>query len=58
MDYFDTITCEEFYAEDEARREWMDELERDFVNGELQVIADELAEARAEVEADSFYFGA
>jgi hypothetical protein len=30
MDDFDNITCEEFYAEDEQRRAWMDELELDW----------------------------
>lgn len=55
---FDEVSCEEFYAEDEQRRAWMDELERDYVNFELQVIADEQAAARVEVEADALYFGA
>lgn len=30
MDDFDNITCEEYYAEDDDRRAWMDELERDW----------------------------
>lgn len=38
---FDEVSCEEFYGEDEDRRAWMDELEIDWVNGELQLIADE-----------------
>lgn len=58
MDSFDYITCEEFYAEDDDRRVWMDELERDFVNFELQLIADEQAAARVEVEAEALYFEA
>lgn len=53
---FDEVACEEFYNEDMDR--WMDELEIDYVNGELQVIADEQAEARVEVEAEALYFGA
>lgn len=55
---FDEVTCEEFYWEDEQRRAWMDELEMDYVNGELQMIADEQAEARVAVEHDFLYFGA
>lgn len=43
MDDFDNITCEEFYNDDWNR--WMDELEIDFVNGELQVIAQEQIES-------------
>ena len=58
MDDFDNITCEEFYAEDEQRRAWMDELERDWANGELQEIADELKESQVLVEMDAIYFGA
>lgn len=55
---FDEVSCEEFYAEDEQRREWMDELERDYVNFELQVLAEEQAAARMEVLHDFLYFGA
>lgn len=58
MDDFDNITCEEFYSEDPDMRAWLDELEREWINGELQMIAEEQAEARAEVEAEAFYFGA
>jgi hypothetical protein len=36
---FDEVGCEEYYGEDWAR--WMDEMEIDFVNLELQAIADE-----------------
>jgi hypothetical protein len=36
---FDEVACEEFYNEDWAR--WMDEMEMETVNAELQVIADE-----------------
>lgn len=53
---FDEVACEEFYNEDMDR--WMDELEIDFVNGELQEIADEQAAARVEVEHDFLFFGA
>lgn len=53
---FDEVACEEFYNEDWNR--WMNELEIDFVNGELQMIADEQAAARVEVEAEALYFGA
>lgn len=65
MDDFDNITCEEFYGEDEQRRAWMDEQEREFAaildeaaNFQLQVIADELKESQVLVEMDAFYFGA
>ena len=58
MDSFDYITCEEYYAEDDDRSVWMDELEIEFVNEELREIADEQKAAQVEVEADTFYFGA
>lgn len=58
MDDFDNITCEEFYSEDPDMRAWLDELEREWVNGELQMIADEQAATRTEVEYEFLYFGA
>lgn len=42
METVDDISCEEYYNEDWAR--WMDELELEWVNGELQIIADEVRE--------------
>lgn len=42
---FDDITCEEYYAQDEDWARWMDELELEWVNSELQIIADEVREA-------------
>jgi hypothetical protein len=50
---FDEVACEEIYNEEWAR--WMDELEMEAVNAELQVIADEQKTAQVEVEADAFY---
>lgn len=58
IELFEEVGCEEFYGEDEDRRAWMDALELDFVNGELQMIAEQQAEARTEVEYDFLYFGA
>ena len=54
---FDEVACEEFYFEDEQRRAWMDELELDYVNEELQLIAAEQAAARVEVEHDFLFLG-
>lgn len=52
METVEDITCEEYYAQDEAWARWMDELEMEWVNGELQLIADEAREAeQAEVMA-------
>lgn len=56
FELFDEVGCEEFYDADMLA--WMEELRLDEVNGELQVIADEQAEARTEVEYDFLYFGA
>lgn len=55
---FDEVTCEEFYYEDEQRRAWMDELELDWVNGRLQVIAAEQKAAQVETELDAELLGA
>lgn len=56
VELFDEVSCEEFYDADMLA--WMEELRLDEVNGELQVIADEQAEARVEAEYDFLYFGA
>lgn len=41
-DLFDEVTCEEFYLDDADHAAWLDSLETDWVNGELQEIAEEI----------------
>lgn len=45
IDDLANITCEEYYAQDADWALWMDELELEWVNGELQLIANEAREA-------------
>lgn len=47
-DLFDEVSCEEFYLDDADHAAWLDSLECDWINGELQVIADE----NREIEID------
>ena len=51
---FDEVSCEEYFNEDFIA--WLDELEVDFVNGELQVIADEEKAESVSAEWDAFFF--
>jgi hypothetical protein len=40
-DLFDEVSCEEFYLEDADRAAWLAELETDWINAEMQEVADE-----------------
>lgn len=38
---FEESTCEEFYVDDADHAAWLDSLETDWINSELQAIAEE-----------------
>lgn len=54
---FEEVGCEEYFVEDDDYRAWMDALEIEYVNGELQVIADEQNAAQVALEAEFVLFG-
>lgn len=53
---FDEVACEEYYGFDYEAE--FQQILLEAANFRLQEIAADMAEARAEVEADNLYFGA